>query len=74
MEKSTVKRRTEAAWRRRGKAEPCKMEQCQAEIPRKDLSLEPEPHQQSRWRLLKKGEREHPPPHSEDWVDEQDHW
>ena len=34
------------------------MEQIQAEYPQKDLSPEPEPDQQLRQRLLKKGERE----------------
>ena len=53
---------TEAAGGRRG--ETGKIEQLQAEYPRKDLSPEPEPFQQSRQRLLKKGEREHLPPSS----------
>ena len=69
-----VRWKTEAAQRRQGKAEPGKMKQIQEDIPQKDLSPEPEPHQQSRWRLLKKGEKEHPPLCSEDRVDGQDHW
>ena len=56
-----------------GEAEPGKMEKIQVEIPLKDLSPEPEPHQQSRGRLLKEGEREHPQPCSEDRVVGQDH-
>ena len=72
-----VRWRTEAAQQRQGMAEPGKMERIQAEISQKDLSREPEPQQQLRWRLLK-GEREpeqeqEQPPHSEDWVDGQDH-
>ena len=39
-----ARQRTEAAGRRQEKVEPGKMEQIQAEIPQKDLSLEPEPH------------------------------
>ena len=37
----------------------CKVEPLQAEYPGKDFSPEPEPPQQSRLRLLTKGEREH---------------
>ena len=54
--------RTEAARRRQGKGELCKMETIQAEMPRKDLSLDPEPYLQFRRSLLekerKKGKRE----------------
>ena len=58
----------------RGQGEPCKVEPFQAEYPLKDLSPEPEPPQQSRRRLLVKGEREHLPLRSEDQGDGLDHW
>ena len=69
-----TKSRTEAARWRQG--ETGKVEPLQAEYPQKylDLSLEPEPTQQSRPRLLKAGEREHLPLHSEGQGDGQDHW
>ena len=61
-----MRQRTEAAWQRKERRNP-------GRNSRKELSLEPEPHQQSRWTLLEKGEREHPPPRFEDQGDG-DHW